>query len=149
MFRCPTCGAFNRVPQPPPPGRPECGRCHRALDLSGRPQAVDGEALWRAVAASAVPVLLDLWAPWCAPCRAAAAELEAVGRAQAGRLLVLKLNTEEHPDAAARLGVRGIPTFIVFSEGQEVARRSGLMPREELARWALGAAPDSGPRAWV
>jgi thioredoxin 2 len=147
MFRCSSCGAFNRVREPRPPGEPTCGRCQRPLDLSGAPQEVNGEALERAVRASPVPVLLDLWAPWCGPCRAAAPILAAVGHAQAGRLLVLKLNTEDHPQAASQLGVRGIPTFVIFSGGQEVARRSGLMPQPELERWVLSAAPGGGPRA--
>ena len=149
MFRCSSCGSFNRVSEPHPPGQPTCGRCQRPLDLSGQPQEVDGEALWRAVNASPVPVLLDLYAPWCGPCHAAAPILDAVGRAQAGRLLVLKLNTDANPQAASRLGVRGIPTFVVFSGGQEVARRSGLVPQPELERWAFSAAHSHGAGPWA
>jgi thioredoxin 2 len=139
MFRCPSCGAFNRVPQPAPAGTPSCGRCRGALEVSGKPQEVDGEALTRAVASSPVPVLVDLWAPWCSPCRAAGPVLDAVGRAQAGRLVVLKLNTEQNPQAASSLGVRGIPTFVLFARGREVARRSGLMPMAEMERWVMEA----------
>ncbi|AGC49050.1 thioredoxin [Myxococcus stipitatus DSM 14675] len=139
MFRCAACGAFNRVREPRPSGNPECGRCHRVLDLSGAPQEVDGEALDRAMLSSPVPILLDLWAPWCAPCRAAAPILDAVGRAQAGRLLVLKLNTDQNPRTASALRVQGIPTFVVFSGGREVARRSGVLPKADLERWVSGA----------
>lgn len=135
MFRCSSCGAFNRVREPRPAGEPTCGRCHRTLDVSGKPQEVDGDGLRRAVESSPVPVLVDLWAPWCAPCRAATPIVESLGRAKAGRLLVLKLNTDENPQTSGALGVRGIPTFVLFSGGREVARRSGVMPLAELERW--------------
>ncbi|WP_164012305.1 thioredoxin family protein [Pyxidicoccus trucidator] len=147
MFRCATCGAFNRVREPRPQGTPECGRCHGVLEVSGAPQEVDGEALDRAILGSPVPVLLDLWAPWCAPCRTAAPILDAVGRAQAGRLLVLKLNTDQHPEASSRLRVQGIPTFVVFAGGREVARRSGVLPRAELERWVMNSLAQGGAGA--
>jgi thioredoxin 2 len=140
MFRCPSCGAFNRVPADHPDGAPTCGRCKGALDLSGAPQAVDEAGFDRAVANSPIPVLVDFWAPWCGPCRMAAPILEQVGREQAGKLVVLKVNTDEHPGPSAKLGIRGIPTFIVFKDGREAARQAGVLPGNALGQWAARAA---------
>jgi thioredoxin 2 len=134
MFRCAHCGAFNRV-APTAAGTPVCGRCKQDLDLSGRPQDVTAELLDRAVASSTVPVLLDLWAPWCGPCKASAPILEQVARANAGRLVVLKLNTDEHPGPSQRMGVSGIPTFVLFRDGREVTRQAGAMPAAAMTQW--------------
>ena len=133
--RCARCGALNRLGAPPAGRTPVCGRCKADLDVSGEPQGVDGAALDAAVRSSPVPVLVDFWAPWCGPCRAAAPILADLGRARAGDLLVLKVNSDEEPAASARLGIRAIPTFVLFQGGREVARQSGVMPRGDLERW--------------
>lgn len=96
---------------------------------------MDAEAFERAVANSPLPVVVDFWAPWCGPCRAAAPILEEVGRAQAGKVLLLKVNTDEHPQPSQRLGIRGIPTFVVFKDGQERARQSGVLPAQAMSQW--------------
>jgi thioredoxin 2 len=118
-----------------PPGSPVCGRCKQRLDLSGAPQSVDEKAYRAALVASPVPVLVDFWAEWCGPCRMAAPLVDRVARDHAGRLIVLKVNTDHDPEPSAELGIRGIPTFIVFSGGNEVARQSGLPSPGMFKKW--------------
>ncbi len=140
IFRCPQCGAMNRIALLVPDRQPVCGKCKSDLDTSGTPEHVDLRALEVAVASSPAPVVVDFWAPWCAPCRAFAPVLERFAREQAGRFVVLKLDTEADPAAGARFGIQAIPTLVVFRGGTEVNRASGALPIEALRRFAAVAA---------
>jgi len=140
VFRCPRCGAMNRLSVLLPGREPICGRCKADLDTTGAPEQVDPTSLKAAIESSPAPVLVDFWAPWCAPCRGFAPVLDRFAREAAGRLVVLKLDTEAHPEAAARFGIQAIPTLALFRGGGEVQRVSGALPLEQLRRFAAAAA---------
>lgn len=135
FVRCEGCGGVNRVREERVASGPKCGRCQRALDLSGHPQVVGDAALAELVRKSPVPVLVDFYADWCAPCRALAPTLAKLGAELSGRLLVVKVDTERDGQTAAQLGVRGIPAVFLFKGGQVVAQETGARPLEHWRRW--------------
>ncbi len=141
VYRCPSCGALNNV-RGESRGTAVCGRCQRPLDLSGTPQDVDGAGLTRVIHSATVPVLVDFWAPWCAPCRVSTPNVEAVARAARGRLIALKVNTDENPTVAGAYEIQGIPTFILFENGRIVGRQSGALGKDALSAWVTRLSSD-------
>jgi thioredoxin 2 len=129
---CPSCGKKNRVPAIAT-GLPRCATCHAALPWI----TTAGDADFDQVAGkSPVPVLVDLWAPWCGPCRAVAPGVEQAARKLAGRLKVVKVNVDEAPGLSARFAAQSIPLLLVLRRGQVVDRQIGALPPEALLRWA-------------
>lgn len=136
VLACDDCGQKNRIPFDHLGEAGTCGRCQADLPALDTPLDVSSEAQWKALAAaSPLPVVVDFWAPWCGPCRIVAPELEKIARANAGRWLVVKINTEALPDLGGRFGIRTIPTMAVFAGGREIARMSGARPAAAIEAW--------------
>ena len=136
LVRCPACGATNRVPSEriARGGRPVCGRCKAALPTSSEPVVVTDATFAAEVEQSPLPVLIDLWAPWCGPCRTLAPVIDELAAELAGRIRVVKLNVDENPRTAARFNVRSIPTLLALKAGREIDRIVGVQPKSEIAR---------------
>lgn len=126
-FACPQCVRLNRV-HPDKADSAKCGHCSTPLDVSGRPLKVDDDGLDRLTRSSPVPVLVDFYADWCGPCRMLSPVLDQLGEKHAGRLIVAKVDTERFQRRAQQLGVRGIPLVVLYKDGKEVDRLSGMRP---------------------
>ena len=131
LVRCPNCGRRNRVPATSS-GTPRCGNCHRPLPWI----VTAGESGFAEVAEKAsVPVLVDLWAPWCGPCRMLSPVLERLATEKAGQIKLVKVNVDESPALQRRFGVQSIPTILILRDGQIVARQLGAVPLDALRAW--------------
>jgi thioredoxin 2 len=136
LIRCASCGATNRVPLQKIAQRlqPVCGRCKTALPFGDKPVTVSDATFAAEVEGAALPVLLDLWAPWCGPCRIVAPVIEELASEMAGRVRVAKLNVDENPATAARFRVQSIPTLLVLKEGRELDRMVGVQPKGAIVQ---------------
>ena len=135
LVRCRNCGRRNRVPAAAA-GIPRCGNCHQPLPWIA--DATDDTFAEIAEAAS-VPVVVDLWAPWCGPCRMVSPALAQVATDLAGQVKLVKVNVDDSPEIQQRFEVQAIPTLIALRRGQVAARRSGAAPAADLRAWVEAA----------
>ncbi len=131
-IECPACKSVNRVPWERLGQRGKCGSCKERLPAPQGPFEVDPQAFDAVIKGAKVPVLVDFWAPWCGPCRMAAPQVEKAARELGSGAVVLKVNTQDHPQMSKRFNINGIPHFMVFKGGQVATEQRGLVPAHAL-----------------
>ena len=136
LITCPKCGRRNRMKYQGLGKVFRCGQCKSELRPLGEPVDVHSDLVFDAlISRSALPVLVDFWAPWCGPCKMVAPEIRKVATEAAGQVLVAKVNTEELPNLARRFRVTAIPTMSIFRNGIEVAHQAGAMAAPAIRKF--------------
>ncbi len=131
---CPHCLALNRVPDERLADAPKCGQCG-ALLLPGKPVDLNASNFDRFIARAGLPVLVDFWADWCGPCKMMGPIFQQVAAEMGTRVRFAKVDTEANSQVSMRHHIKGIPSLILFRNGDEVARTSGAMEAHALKRW--------------
>lgn len=131
---CPHCAAVNRLPAERLGQQPNCGQCKQPL-FDGEPAELNATNFDRHIGRSDLPVVADFWAPWCGPCRMMAPNFHQAAIDLEPRVRLVKVNTEEEQQLAARFNIRSIPTLAIFKGGREIARHSGALDLGSLKRW--------------
>jgi thioredoxin 2 len=140
VVRCGHCGQAKRIPTAAA-GMPRCGKCHQALPWIAD---ADDTTFGEVAEAAKVPVIVDLWAPWCGPCRMVSPALEQLARDLAGKVKLVKVNVGTSPQISQRFGAQAIPTLLVLRRGQVIARQTGAVPLAALRAWADNALAATG-----
>jgi len=130
-IRCQFCETWNRVDATRAADRPKCGKCGKPM-LLDRPVPLNDETFAKTINESDVPVLVDFYADWCAPCKMMAPYVDEIAREKQGVALVAKLDTDRAQQTSTQFNIRSIPTSIVFKRGKEVARQTGAVPKKML-----------------
>ena len=130
---CEKCGRTNRVILTDKAAI--CGSCKTDLPVHGAIIEGSDRSLQALIKKSPLPVVVDVWAPWCGPCRSFAPIFESLSTEYAGKVVFVKLNSDQNQKAAGQLQIKGIPTLVVFKNGNEVSRQSGAMPAEMFSQW--------------
>lgn len=133
IVACPSCGQRNRLAYDRLGEAVRCAACKHELGPPSVPLEITASADFdRLISTSAIPIVVDYWAPWCGPCRMVAPELAKVAARASGRLVVVKVNTDVLSDLGERFGIRSIPTVAVFAGGREISRTTGARPAADI-----------------